>query len=607
MSDSIDYRKLVEESQHGDDESLNCLSGHARERLYTYVFRLTMRDDLTQDVVQESMLEMFRFLDKLENPDRFWPWLRRIALNKVRHHYTREKARRMVSTTDAGIDVESGESDEGFSSLVTQELREIVSDTMTQLRERYREILVMRCYEEMGYSEIAEEMDCTEFSARVLFYRAKKSLAKQLSRRGLGKGALLTALVLFGKMTAPSEAAASQISVTAAATKVGTVAALAGMAGSKAVIVTLVAASVVTVGSVVLDPGEVTSPSGGGAGVFSQNVQQCWHFYPNGPGDAVMMRQMMPDRQSKQPYCLWLENDSGNFYYDRNSKTVHQNNHRMWSDDLAVKRLPTDDRELSSFLSDVEGKSVRMEHVSEGGRGLLAITTPEGESKSILHPNLLDEEYYRYNWPRDVQIRDNRDELHKRGWSYFVISGEIDGEKVKGFGRVPFVYSKAVDYSPWFRMQVGGRLVICDRPGEMYICDVGRSVWRKCPEGSFFAGLGRPWMGLHTIDTVRRDAAAQRIRFESEYVRGSGKKEAQVRLICEDGEIVYSIDMYKDVVESIAINLDGAEGVIEFEYVADLEGLTGDIVVPRRDRSVTAHEYEGIGWLLHFAEKSLVR
>ena len=607
MSDSIDYRKLVEESQHGDDESLNCLSEHARERLYTYVYRMTVNDALTQDVVQESMLEMFRFLDKLENPDRFWPWLRRIALNKVRHHYTREKARRMVSTSETGIDVAGDDDNEGFSNLVTQELREIVSNTMTQLRDRYREVLVMRCYEEMEYSEIAEEMDCTEFSARVLFHRAKKSLAKQLSRRGLGKGALLTALVLFGKMTAPSEAAASQICVTAAATKVGTVAALASMAGSKAVIVTLAAASVVTVGSVVMQPGEGVSPGIGGAGVLSQNANQCWHFYPNGPNNAVMMRQMMPVRQGKQPYCLWLENGSGNFYYDRNASTVYQNNHRMWSKDLSVKRLPTDDPELSRFISDVEGRSVGMEHVSDRVRGLLVITTPEGESKSLVHPNLLDEEYYRSNWPRDVRNIDNRDELHKRGWSYFVISGEIGGEKVKGFGRMPFVYSQVEDHSAWFRMQVGDRLVICDHPGEMYVCDIGKPVWRKCPAGSFFAGLGRPWMGLHTIDTVRRDAAAKRIRFESKYVRGSGNGEAQVKLMCEEGELVYSIDMYKDVVDSIKVDLNGVEGIIKFDYVSDIEGVKNDIVVPRRDRSVTAHEYDGIGWLFHFAEKALVR
>ena len=56
---------------------------------------------------------------------------------------------------------------------------------MSSLKPRYREILVMRCYEEMDYSEIANELGCTEFGARVLFFRAKRALAKALSKRGL--------------------------------------------------------------------------------------------------------------------------------------------------------------------------------------------------------------------------------------------------------------------------------------------------------------------------------------------------------------------------------------------------------------------------------------
>ncbi|MCK5591040.1 MAG: RNA polymerase sigma factor, partial [Candidatus Pacebacteria bacterium] len=363
MSQSVDYKELVEKAQHGDDESLNRLSEHSRQRLYAYVYRLTMREELSQDVVQESMLEMFRFLDKLERADRFWPWLRRIALNKVYHHYTREKAHRTVPLSEEGYEGAGEQEHEGLANLVSQELKQIVSDTMVHLRARYREVLVMRCYEDMGYAQIAEELGCTEFNARVLFFRAKKSLAKQLSRRGLGKGALLTALVVFGKITAPSEAAASQIAVTAAATKVGFTAALAGTAGSKAGIVSLAAASVITVGTVMVatqEPPELYDASGianvsvtsgvSGAGQANPavgslqipgNLRQDWWFFPDGPDKSVMMRKMKPDKHGKQPYCRWLQNNLGNYYLDRKRSTVSMTNHRMYSEKLSVMRLPT--------------------------------------------------------------------------------------------------------------------------------------------------------------------------------------------------------------------------------------------------------------------------
>ena len=58
MVGQVDTIELVERAQRGDQQSLNTLAGIARERLRVYVYRLTQQDDLTQEIVQESLLEM---------------------------------------------------------------------------------------------------------------------------------------------------------------------------------------------------------------------------------------------------------------------------------------------------------------------------------------------------------------------------------------------------------------------------------------------------------------------------------------------------------------------------------------------------------------------
>ena len=629
MAKGIDYAGLVEKAQHGDDESLNRLSGHARQRLYTYVFRLTMREELSQDVVQESMLEMFRFLDKLECADRFWPWLRRIALNKVYHHYSREKARRTVPLSESGYEGVGAEGHEGLTNLVAQELKQIVADTMVHLKARYREVLVMRCYEDMGYSQIAKELGCSEFYARVLFFRAKNSLAKQLSRRGLGKGALLTALVVFGKMTAPSEAAAGQIAVTAAATKVGVAAALAGTAASKAVIVSLAAASVITVGSVMvtLDGRDASVGVGGqsagagqgdlegGSGRIAGNVEQCWYFFPDGPGKSVMMRQMMPDARGKQSFCLWLQNNLGNYHYDRNRLTVAMTNHRMYSRDLSVMRLPTDSPAMSRFISRVEGKSGEAEYVAGIDSGALVIATPRGaeggaDLQVVRYPSLLDEEYFQYDWPADVKIEDRRDAMHKRGWSWFTITGRIAGEVVKGVGCLPFVYQSSLEHAPWLKLQLGDRLIVYQAGEVVQLFDLDRRIRITYPADNFFGGLGRPWMGLHTIDSIRRDAAKQKVRFKSRYRRR--KKKAEVELTSAKGRLVYDIDMKADVIETIRLYFKDAagveyEGVLNFSYVDQTERLTDEIMTPGPGGYSDTRGLDGVLWLLRLGQEAVAR
>ena len=79
MSKNLDYVRLVERAQNGDKQGLEHLSELAEERLREDVGRITLNPDLTQDIVQETMLEMLKKLDKLREIDRFWKWLTNIA------------------------------------------------------------------------------------------------------------------------------------------------------------------------------------------------------------------------------------------------------------------------------------------------------------------------------------------------------------------------------------------------------------------------------------------------------------------------------------------------------------------------------------------------
>ena len=256
--------ELVERAQQGDKESLNRLAEMGRERLRVYVYRLTQKDDLTQEIVQESLLEMCKVLGKLQKTDRFWPWLYGIATNKLHRYYRTEKAMRHAAASEERRRGSMEDREHGLEDLVGEELKQIVSNAMQKLRTRHKAVLVMRCYDGMSYGDIAESMGCNEFSIRMLFVRAKRALQKELLRNGFGRGSLLAALIVFGKMTAPSKAAAAQLTVPAAALKVGLAAGVAGLATSTTGIVSLAAAGVLTVGAVATTSStgpDVTAPS----------------------------------------------------------------------------------------------------------------------------------------------------------------------------------------------------------------------------------------------------------------------------------------------------------------------------------------------------------
>jgi RNA polymerase sigma-70 factor (ECF subfamily) len=579
MGKKENYIQLVRQAQSGDEESMNRLAEMIRGPLCIYVHRLTLDEALTQDILQETLLEMFKFLDKLQKPNRFWSWLLRIATNNVNDHYKREGRRRTASMSKMP---ETGpeEKQEGLENLIGQELKQVVSAAMSALKPHHRAVLTLRCYEELAYSEISDVMGCSTFGARMLFMRAKKALVTQLSRRGFGKGSLLLALVLFGKMTATSEAAAAGVSVTAATTKVGVAAGLLGAVSGKALVVSLTTASVLTVGTMVTTsspekatavPGQnkvIELPVAGQAEKMSQENGEYWYFFPEGAGGAVMMQQIT--QSSRQ----WLQDEHANYYNQKD--TISIRNSRCWRSDLSVWRLPTDGPELTAFLSRIEDRSVEMEYVANKSSSLLVIASSKegGRRNSWMtrHYNVMEEDYFQSDWPKNTPTIDNRDVMHKRGWTYFKITGQINGKEVRGGGRVPFVYAASRRHWAWVELKVGADNV---------------SVVS-------FAGLSRPWMGLHTVDTVRRDAAQKRIWFETRYNKGSGK--ALVALKTKDGRIVYTIDMEKDVVESITFSGETG-GQLQFDYLQDIGSIGSEFAEPIRKTRLPERS-EGISWLL---------
>ena len=609
--------ELVERAQQGDKPSLNRLAEMARDRLRVYVYRLTQKDDLTQEIVQESLLEMCKVLGKLQKTDRFWPWLYGIATNKLHRHYRTEKAMKHAAASEERRRGSMEDREQGLEDLVGEELKQIVSNAMQKLRTRHKAVLVMRCYDGMSYGDIAESMGCNEFSIRMLFVRAKRSLQKELLRNGFGRGSLLAALIVFGKMTAPSKAAAAQLTVPAAALKVGLAASVAGLATTTTGIVSLAAAGALTVGTVATTssirpaetaPSAVVSVHSGAVSPYATSSTahgQYWYYFPEGPQGPMMLR-----AQSKTTSARLLQNDQANYSFQ--GSTVHINNYRMWLDDLSVFKLPTDGPEMRGFLAQVEGIRNDIQPVSAGkGKGLLAVVERKTENAAAGQPwtisstNVMDSDYFQSDWPSDARIVDGRDAMHQRGWTYFRVRGEVRGQNISGWGRIPFVYAVAKQHSAWMRLKVGDALSVLDGGSAAVLQDAQGTALGRYSPGSFFKGLSRPWMGLHTIDSVRRDAAQQRASFETQLL--SGGSQAQVTVLSGNTKLVYRIDIEADLVRQISFWVgDSQVGSLEFEYLQDANVGPSEFTAPAiRGDQATLRESSGLLWLVRLANGNL--
>jgi len=250
MDENVSIAHLIRQAQLGNQQSMNELAQLAEGRVFAYIYRLTLNYDLSQDLLQETLLKMVESLKDLKHIERFWVWLFRTAMGVVQHHYRDRKKQYMVQisafTKERLSEYTSDDYNDGLNYLMRRELSEAIFQAMTKLKLMYRNVLILRCFEQMSYAEIADLLGCKELRARVLFFRAKHLLNRRISQRGFGKELLLVALGLFGILTAPTKAASAAGTVTAASLDVGFAASFIGAAGTKLGIAIMTAITALT-------------------------------------------------------------------------------------------------------------------------------------------------------------------------------------------------------------------------------------------------------------------------------------------------------------------------------------------------------------------------
>jgi RNA polymerase sigma-70 factor (ECF subfamily) len=198
--------QAIRQAKAGNMQSMAAVAEQVRQKVYTYIYRLTFDYHLTQDLTQETVLEMIKTLPRLKVPhvNGFWGWIFRTALGKVQHHFRLQGARRLEQKTTSDnsvLESRAAMENNPMNALVSEEIRKAVIGAMQAIKFKYRNILVLRCYDNLSYGQIAGIMGGSELKARLLFLRAKHSLKSQLERHGFKRDSLLAALTMFAGLT----------------------------------------------------------------------------------------------------------------------------------------------------------------------------------------------------------------------------------------------------------------------------------------------------------------------------------------------------------------------------------------------------------------------
>jgi RNA polymerase sigma-70 factor (ECF subfamily) len=156
-------------------------------KLTHYIRRrsLATSDDI-EDLLQNIFIKVYRNINEYNVSLLFSSWIYRIAHNEMIDWYRKEKRRATLSLDDEAQDIVSKlfTEDDHVTRFSNAEQKKLVTDAVNTLDEKYKDILLLRFFEEKSYEEIADILQIPPGTVAVRINRAKKQLEKTLSTYG---------------------------------------------------------------------------------------------------------------------------------------------------------------------------------------------------------------------------------------------------------------------------------------------------------------------------------------------------------------------------------------------------------------------------------------
>lgn len=180
----VSERDLILRAQAGESAAFGLLVERYMRRAYYAALGLVGSHEDALDLSQEAFVRAYRARQRL-NPDLpFYAWLyqilRRLCFNFVRDRRTRrnrlDEARSWLAE-QVGHRAESGSPER---SALRSEVRARVQAAIERLRDREREVLVLKEFEGLRYREIAELLGIPIGTVMSRLYTARRHLAEVL-------------------------------------------------------------------------------------------------------------------------------------------------------------------------------------------------------------------------------------------------------------------------------------------------------------------------------------------------------------------------------------------------------------------------------------------
>ncbi|APZ95792.1 RNA polymerase sigma factor [Fuerstiella marisgermanici] len=183
--------------QEGDQSAFDDIVAAWQDSLYGYFFRRIRDAQRSEDLVQETLLRLFRKAWDYVPTGRFRGWLFRVAHNLLIDSVRRQSSDALIRRVSATVVADGEQADllnlmpgdlvSAEARVAEEEVVEVVYELLDELPDDQRQTFMLHHFESLTLSEVADAMATTLPTAKSRLRLAKEKLRYQLTCRGFAE------------------------------------------------------------------------------------------------------------------------------------------------------------------------------------------------------------------------------------------------------------------------------------------------------------------------------------------------------------------------------------------------------------------------------------
>lgn len=184
--------------QSGDETAYNDIYNMMFSHVNALIKSRGISEDDCVDIAQETMISVYKYINTINDPQSTYKWIMSLASNKIADYFRKNSKRIENETYIAAEDEDdmgeaerlynmSHDTQSGQISLkvpedifVNREKQQMLIGVVNSLKDEQKQIVMMHCFSDMTFKDIASALGVSENTVKTKFYRSLNKLESSI-------------------------------------------------------------------------------------------------------------------------------------------------------------------------------------------------------------------------------------------------------------------------------------------------------------------------------------------------------------------------------------------------------------------------------------------